>query len=209
MSRTDWAFDVVQHFVDEYAEGIGFTLDPDQNYPDRTTGTIHWPPEVGEPQRAVVIPRAVGFDNADRFRRWVTVDKTHWGAMTARPAGWRVFILMVGLLPDGEPWWSALYDESMLAEKRDFSEQMGGFYRFDPGLTADARIADWDKDRPVAFRDSAAVYELDMGAAGQQTTRDAGEFLASIWDYASQQDPDDPAVGRLDVVGDRMKVTLT
>lgn len=149
MARTDWAFDVQGHFEQYYADSLGFVPDEEQQYVlDRITGTIYGVTSGNPDVRGVVIPRAVGFDNADRFRRWVTVDKTHWGAMTARPNNWRVFILMIGLLPDGQPWWSTLYEESTLAASRDHSEEMGGFYRFDPGLTGPAKIAEWDRDRP-------------------------------------------------------------
>lgn len=141
MATTDWAFDMLAHIKERYAAVLGFTPDDHQRYPDRITGNA-------VSGRTVIIPKAVGSENAGRFRRWVTLPVGHWQNITARPLGWRYLVLMVGLLPDGEPWWSALYEESMLAEVRDHSEDKGGFYRFDPGLTGRALIADWDKDRP-------------------------------------------------------------
>jgi hypothetical protein len=146
---TEWAFDVLDHVLDQYAERIQFTPDEDQRYPDRITGTVTETIN-GTDARAVIYPRPVGYDNANRYRRWVTLPPVHWQNLTSRPAGWRHFVLMVGLLPDGQPWWSSLYEESTLAELRDHSEDMGGFYRFDPGLTQRALIAEWDKDKPAS-----------------------------------------------------------
>lgn len=207
MSR-DFAFDVLQHVVDNYADGIGFIPDVEQHYIlDRITGTryVGATAETMTNERIVIIPRAVGFENADRFRRWVTVDKTHWGAMTARPQGWRVFVLMIGLLPDGQPWWSTLYDEQVLAEKRDFSEQMGGFYRFDPGLTGPARIAGWDKDDPsVGFRDSPATYAIAKGGS-VTVAEDADAFVAELWDIAAAQEE---FRGEITVTADQMLVKV-
>lgn len=145
-SINDWAFDVTEHVVAHHAKSIGFTPDDRQWYPDRTTGTL----ESGG--RAVVIPKGVGPDNAARYRRWVTLPSSHWQSMSARPSGWRAFVLMVGLLPDGQPWWSSLYDEQLLLSVRDHSENMGGFYRFDPHLAATALVSEWDKDKPTEPR---------------------------------------------------------
>jgi hypothetical protein len=51
---------------------------------------------------------------------------------------------MVGLFPDGKPYWAALYDESVLVPNRHLAkEKMRGFFAFDPGLAAAARIAKW------------------------------------------------------------------
>lgn len=207
-TSTDWAFDVYEHVIDRYAEALDFTPDEPQRYPDRITGTVHEGPPPGLiTQRAVIIPKPVGHDNATRYRRWVTLPPVHWQNLTNRPAGWRYFILMVGLLPDGQPWWSALYEESTLAELRDHSESMPGFYRFDPGLTAKALIADWDKDRPDGYRDSPAQYTATLGDVTVETG-DQADFMASIWDFAATRQDNEPITGRIDVAGNEMSVVI-
>jgi len=202
----DWAFDIEEHVLDHYAEKIGFTPDEKQPYPDRIVGTITEPIN-GQDFRAVIVPKPVGHDNAVRYRRWVTLPPVHWQNLTSRPAGWRYFVLMVGLLPDGQPWWSALYEESSLAESRDHSENMGGFYRFDPGLTSRALILDWDKDRPESYVDSPARYTATLGDVVVETT-DQADFMASIWDFAATIQDKEPITGRIDVAGNEMSVTI-
>lgn len=144
-SSNEWAFDVAKHAVTYHADSIGFVADQKQWYADRVNGTL---PDGG---RAVILPKGVGTENATRYRRWVTLPAGHWAAMTARPLNWRPFVLMIGLLPDGQPWWSTLYDEQLLAQTRDHSENMGGFYRFDPHLVEMAVVSDWDKDEPFTL----------------------------------------------------------
>jgi hypothetical protein len=186
MTRKDWAFDVREHVENIYAPALAFTADDDQQYEGQITGWIGH--ENGTTTRAVVIPRGVGPENAARFKRWVTVPRGHWQSMGHRPLGWRAFVLMIGLLPDGDPWWSALYDEALL--QPEFAEDKGGFYRFDPGLTQPALIKDWDKDRPAdppkpSVLETLSVY-LCTGCRG-------------LFDFA----PDDPALmGTCPVCGD-------
>jgi hypothetical protein len=188
----DWAFDVQQHFVEVFADRLGFDPDEEQHYPDRITGTLyegdtHNPREY----RAVVIPRPVGYENASRYRRWVTLPPVHWENITNRPAGWRHFVLMVGLLPDGQPWWSRLYDEQILAGSRDHSEQVnagrgGHFYRFDPGLTAPALVLEWDKDKAGdGILEAPGEYQVSW-TEGVTTTRDAAEWVAKLWELAEE-----------------------
>lgn len=215
MSPFDWAFDVPEFFRREFADRFGFILDEEQRYPDRLTGTyVSGGTRDPVESRAVIIPKPVNFDNANRFRRWVAVSRTHWEGMTARPAGWRFFVLMVGLLPDGSPWWAALYDEQVLANNRDLSEQMGNFYRFDPGLTDPAIVGDWDKDRGAGYPGTTrAAYRLDT-PHGKFVFADAGEFVAGLWDYArgygaNGEGPEDPITGRIDVSDSQMSVHIT
>lgn len=198
----EFAFDVQEHVLRHYGPIIGLVPDDDQHYPDRIVGSD---PNTG--RRVVVIPKGVGFDNADRFRHWVAVDPTHWASMTARPEGWDTFILMIGLLPDGQPWWSALYDERRLAQDRIHSEQMWGFYRFDPGITKNALVGFWDKDRPETNVDSPAVYRATLGDVEIETP-DQADFMASIWDFAASIPDKEPITGRIDVAGNEMSVHI-
>jgi hypothetical protein len=208
-----WAFDIVEFFHTQFANPLGFALDEEQRYPDRITGTLyggstHNPTE----RRAVVIPKPVGYDNAGRYRRWVTLPPVHWENMTNRPDDWEHFILMVGLLPDGTVWWANLYNERILAEKRDQSEQVPGpsgpFYRFDPGLTSPALVAEWHKDKPGIFSDSPAVYEFSVADAPRQRFYDQAEFVAALWDHAASRSDEETVTGRIDVGGDRMAVHI-
>lgn len=170
----DNAFEVYDHFIDQHAEAIDFTPDGVQRYDDRITGTIsEGPPNARTDYRAVVIPRFVGYENASRYRRWITLPKAHWAALTARPNNWRYFILMIGLLPDGQPWWSNLYEESELNPQ--FFEQMpSGFYRLDPVATAAALINDWDKDRPDTAPDVDPPHEAPDGPIPADPGDDGG-----------------------------------
>lgn len=201
-TRTDWAFDV-QEFFEQFAGPLGFEFDEKQNYPDRITGTL-WSGTTADPhdQRAVVIPRPVGHDYANRYRRWVTLPPVHWENITNRPAGWRYFVLMVGLLPDGSPWWAALYDEQTLAQRRDHSENMGGFYRFDPGLTEAALVAEWSQEKGFSLvtRDSRTTYRATLGEG--VVTGDQAEVIAAIFDWAAESA--EPVTGRIDVDGPQM-----
>lgn len=213
---TDWAFDVAEFFQTQFASQFGFILDAEQRYPDRITGTMVEPHNAADHEfRAVVIPKAVGYENANRYRRWVALPVSHWENMTNRPAGWRFFVLMIGLLPDGSPWWAALYDEQVLASQRDLSQQMSGFYRFDPGLTDPALIGDWDKDRGTGYPASGtdAVYRFDAPHMATFVSKDAGEFVAALWDYArgygaNGEGPEDPVTGRIDVSDRQMSVHI-
>jgi hypothetical protein len=151
---------VREHFEHDYAARAWFQLDeefrPDdeQPYDDRILGYLGKQGEQGT--RAVVVVRFVGPDNAARYRRWITVPPAVYESMTRRPQGWRFFVLMVGLLPDGQPWWSALYDERVLArpDVYPFAEAMvtsGRFYRFDPHLAERALLAEHDFTEPAQF----------------------------------------------------------
>lgn len=181
-SRDDWAFDIREHVQQHYADKIGFRADEVQRYPDRVTGEItEEHTAANHVFRAVVVPKGVGPDHAVRYRRWVTLPSLHWQNLTARPTGWRYFVLMVGLLPDGQPWWSALYEEWTLTEMRDQSENMGGFYRWDPHLAARALVAEWDKDKPGMneVRDVITILRV---------------YLCSECRLLADFEPDDPAV---------------
>lgn len=171
--RNDWSFDVVDHVLDHYAEALQFTPDEQQRYTDRVTGTVY-EALTHQDRRAVILLRGVGFINAERYRRWVALPKGHWESITSRPPDWRFFVLMIGLLPDGQPWWSAIYEESTLAELRDHSENMRGWYRWDPGLTEKALIKGWDKDAPEGM-----TYTL-TDAHETITTQNPTEFLEAL-----------------------------
>lgn len=209
MSHNDeWAFNVREHINRVYADRIGFIPDEEQRYPDRHTGTLV-SGDLRNPteERAVIIPKPVGADNAQRFRRWVALPPVHWENLTSRPRGWRYFILMIGLLPDGQPWWSRLYDEQLLAQSRDLSEQVsargGSFYRFDPGLTAPALMLEWDSEKPGVL-ESPAVYQVNIGKQRIET-REAADFVAALWDAASDVEQ---LAGALSVVGETMTVDV-
>lgn len=194
--RRDFNFDVVDHFetAGHFAR-LDFRPDPEQRYDDRITGSVmEGPPESRFRVPAVIYPRAVGSDNADRFSRWVTMSPAQWQAITTRPRSWRFFVAMVGLLPDGTPWWSRVYEESVLAELRDHSEQMGGFYRFDPGLTDKALASSWHLEQPEQGLPFRFVIS---DAGGGQTTTDPAEFAAAIQGMAMVDN--EPMTGRVDI----------
>lgn len=137
------AYDLLEHVEDVYAEKLGLTTDSDQTWDDRILGYNN------NGERVVITVRFVGHDNAARFRRWITVPPATYDSMTRRPNGWRFYVLMVGFLPDGTPWWTTLYDERVLArpDVYPFAEVMGAagrFYRFDPHLAEKALIAEFD-----------------------------------------------------------------
>lgn len=200
-SQREWAFDIEEHVREYYADKIGFVPDDIQRYDDRITGYVTGGGVVG--YRSVIIPRAVGADNAARYHKWVAVNRVQWDGMRSRPDGWRYFILMIGLLPDGQPWWSRLYEERVLAEQRDFSENMGGFYRFDPGLTEKAFLAEWHKDRPGA--QAPGGYAASLGGE-QREFGDSADLIAALWDYSTVQGGE--VTGRIDVTPDEIKVHI-
>ena len=104
--------------------------------------------------------RTVGYQNAAQYRGWLTLSPGQVRAMSSeRPAGWRFYVLMIGLLPDGAPWWSALWDLTEPARLLNVMTEIpmpsgGSFYRVCPG------------DLPVHSR--PAVYDFiqqDLGLA--------------------------------------------
>lgn len=143
------AHDLLDHFESVYADQLEFRADEDQGWPDRILGYSR---DIASTEaRTSVIVRFVGPDNAGRYRRWITVPNAVYESMTRRPAGWRFYVLMVGLLPDGGPWWTALYDERALArpDVLPFAEAIrldrgGMFWRFDPHLAEKALVAEFD-----------------------------------------------------------------
>lgn len=143
----DWAFDAQAFFQTRFGDRMGFEPDDLQRYPDRLVGTL-WGGTTHDPveQRTTVLLRGTGPDNSETFRRWVTVLPQQWATMGAKPKGWRYLILQIGLYPDGQPYWANLYDEAALAPVRGYAERMGGFVRFDPGLTQPALVASWDAE---------------------------------------------------------------
>jgi hypothetical protein len=154
MANRGLGFSVEDHIRQVYADRIGMDIDPRQNYPDRVVGTMRQKPgDAGVPDRVSILIRPVGADNAGRYRRWITYRAADFDSMITRPTGWRYYALMVGLLPDGKPWWSALYDEAILRQPDvyEHAEQMGStgrFYRFDPGLSSRALIDEYDFTKP-------------------------------------------------------------
>jgi hypothetical protein len=95
---------------------------------------------VGPDHETIAIDiRTVRYDRASEFRGWLTLSPGQARAVKAdRPTGWAFFTLMVGLLPDDTPWWSALWDMDAVAlhweavhEVVDLGER-GRFYRVDP-----------------------------------------------------------------------------
>lgn len=208
----EFVFDVHKHFIEHHMARIGMDPDPEQRYPDRITGTLVEP--TLDQIRAVVIIKPVGYDNAGTFRRWVAVSPAHFDQMGVRPAGWQHFIMAVGLLPDGNPWWSSVYDERQLAEVRESAQHVStgghsGFYRFDPGLTAPARLSDWDKDMPTEPERPFLWEYKDL--AGGFTTLDPAEFVEYIKAYATTEtapEDDDGETGRIDISRAGVRVTF-
>lgn len=68
-------------------------------------------------ERIVINAYPVGTNNAGEYRNWLAMPRPAWGRVFGpKPQGWRHFILMVGLQPDGKSiWWSILYDEEKVA----------------------------------------------------------------------------------------------
>lgn len=164
-----------EHIEDVYAARIGVVFDEAQRYADRLIGTDT------NGQRVVVLIRIVGADNAGRFRRWVTYRKSDFESMITRPIGWRYYTLMLGLLPDGSPWWSALYDETHLRQPDvyEHAEQViRGLYRFDPGLAAPALVAEHDFTRPGPVPEPF-MYAFTVGDESL-TTSDPNEFTDAL-----------------------------
>jgi hypothetical protein len=157
----DWAFDVQAFFRTNLGDPLGFDPDDLQRYPDRIVGTLysgttHNPVE----QRTTILLRGTGPDNAETFKRWVTVLPAQWQTMGNKPKPWRYLILQIGLYPDGTPYWANLYDEAALAPVKEHAERMGGFVRFDPGLTQPALVATWDAENGTfVVREDAPTAE--------------------------------------------------
>lgn len=97
-------------------------------------------------------------DNAARYRGWLTLNRKDYGILAygERPKGYEYLHLMIGYLPDGDPWWSALFDERRLpleaAEEMHTRSRDGDdvvFYRFDRDKIAAAKLGDYDFLQPT------------------------------------------------------------
>lgn len=106
--------------------------------------------------RVSVDIRTAGYERAAQFRGWLTMSPGAARALTVeRPDRWRFYQLMVGLLPDGMPWWTALWDLAPVARRwDDVSEEVimdrgGVFYRVAPSsMPEDARPEVYDFLQP-------------------------------------------------------------
>lgn len=138
-------------------------------------------------EQVVVDVRVAKYENAGRFRGWLTIGSPGARAMLAeRPAGWRFYTLVVGLLPDGMPWWAALWDMSKVRRNWGLAEEMsdGYWYRLNPGLLQ-------EPDRPLVYDFLQTTMGLEVPTA---------EALPGLvtrmvsWEESISECPDDELV---------------
>lgn len=118
--------------------------------------------------RIVVDVRVAKYENAGRFRGWLTMGAAGVRAMHAeRPVGWRFFTVVVGLLPDGLPWWVAMWDMAEVVRHWDRAESMhdGYWYRLNPGHVPESA-------RPVIHDYLQTELPLDFGPLGPEPDPD-------------------------------------
>lgn len=94
-----------------------------------------------------ILVKYTGDLNARRFMFWLTAAPKELDAAKNPPDGFHYWLAQVGQLPDGNPWWIALYDLPLLfkadAIEGELIERVsmgnaGTFYRVDP-----ARLPEW------------------------------------------------------------------
>lgn len=133
MSGRDTVRAIGAHLAEQYSQALGVTG-------WRSSGTDRDPRFTGTDgtDTVVVEVRFCRYENAGKYRGWLTIGAGGArAARTQRPAGFRFYSLVVGLLPDGSPWWSALWDMApVVADWDRVVESMhdGYWFRVNPGL---------------------------------------------------------------------------
>lgn len=121
--------DLLEHVESVYGDQIGHPT----NLRFSENSTDKYPRIVGDlpdDRQVVVYVRFTGPDNAGVYRHWATVPNRVRDAMAARPSTMEYYLLQIGKLDTGLPWWSALFRESDLANGE--LEQLDRFSRANP-----------------------------------------------------------------------------
>lgn len=82
-------------------------------------GSERYPRLFGDSERGhiAIIVKFTGDLNASRFRYWLTLSPKEWHAVRNGPKDYHYFCVQVGRLPNGDPWWMALYDMAAVVKE--------------------------------------------------------------------------------------------
>ena len=172
--------DLLEHVTEEYLEALG---GPELRYSPQSSDK--YPQMVGDRRdgtHVVVTVRWTGPDNAGTYRHWATIPEPMYRAMHARPPGVEFFLLQVGRLHDGRPWWSALYREADILALEDQLEEMIRFYRANPAIIRPVQT--YDFVQPSLWDGRVSMAEAVDNLADVVMARDERpELLASLAAY--------------------------
>lgn len=145
---TELALFLRQHIEDEYLEdanlrpnSLDFTMDRDDRFYGQDING----------NSVVIFLRIVGEDNSGPYRGWLTYRIRDFESLrVGRPPGYRYLSLVVGMAPDRQVWYTALYEESRLdLSKAELKEVgRGSFWRWPPEALTFAKLGERDILQP-------------------------------------------------------------